>query len=103
MLSFTGLSPSTVELSRTFNWQSLCNSFSMSATPVSKPTGLGYIRFRSPLLTESRLISFPTVTEMFQFTALASHGLYIQPWMKGSGCPVPTGYTPFRNPGIIGY
>ena len=24
--------------------------------------GLGYIRFRSPLLTESRLISFPTGT-----------------------------------------
>ena len=26
------------------------------------------IRFRSPLLTESLLISFPRVTEMFQFT-----------------------------------
>jgi len=26
------------------------------------------IRFRSPLLTESRLISFPRVTKMFQFT-----------------------------------
>ena len=35
-------------------------------------TGLGYIRFRSPLLTESRLISFPAGTEMFQFPALAS-------------------------------
>ena len=30
------------------------------------------IRFRSALLTESLLLSFPTVTEMFQFTAFAS-------------------------------
>ena len=28
----------------------------------------GLIRVRSPLLTESRLIFFPLVTEMFQFT-----------------------------------
>ena len=30
------------------------------------------IQFRSPLLSESRLISFPRVTEMFQFTRFAS-------------------------------
>ena len=30
-------------------------------------------RFRSPLLSESRLMSFPRVTEMFQFTRFASH------------------------------
>lgn len=42
------------------------------ATPEGKPPGLGYIRLRSPLLTESRLISFPAGTEMFQFPALAS-------------------------------
>ena len=29
-------------------------------------------RFRSPLLSESRLISFPRATEMFQFTRFAS-------------------------------
>src|SRR6202008_1957746 len=33
------------------------------------PTGL--FRFRSPLLTESRLISFPPGTEMFQFPGFA--------------------------------
>ena len=32
------------------------------ATPGGKPPGLGYVRFRSPLLTESRLISFPAGT-----------------------------------------
>ena len=34
------------------------------------PTGL--FRFRSPLLTESRLISVPPGTEMFQFPGFAS-------------------------------
>ena len=34
-------------------------------------TGIGLVRVRSPLLTESRLISFPPVTEMFQFTGFA--------------------------------
>ena len=38
-------------------------------------------RFRSPLLPESRLISFPRVTKMFQFTRFASHLLWIQRWI----------------------
>ena len=38
--------------------------------PGPKP-GLGMIRFRSPLLTESRLLSFPLATEMFQFARFA--------------------------------
>ena len=36
------------------------------------------IRFRSPLLTESRLFSLPTGTEMFHFPAFPPHTLYIQ-------------------------
>src|SRR5665213_1133159 len=32
----------------------------------------GLFRFRSPLLTESRLISFPPGTKMFQFPGFAS-------------------------------
>ena len=36
----------------------------------TQPTGL--IRVRSPLLAESRLISFPPGTEMFQFPGFAS-------------------------------
>src|SRR3954468_13054443 len=38
-------------------------------SPQLTPTGL--FPFRSPLLRESRLISFPPVTEMFQFTGFA--------------------------------
>ena len=60
-LLFTGLSPSVVGLSRPFSWRYICNSLSVPATPGTRP-GLGYIRFRSPLLTESRLISFPAGT-----------------------------------------
>ena len=33
--------------------------------------GTPLIRFRSPLLTESRLLSFPPATEMFQFAGFA--------------------------------
>ena len=32
----------------------------------------GLVRVRSPLLTESRLMSFPKATEMFQFASFAS-------------------------------
>ncbi len=40
--------------------------------PVPKTQATGLIRVRSPLLTESRLMSFPPATEMFQFTGFAS-------------------------------
>jgi hypothetical protein len=43
--------------------------------------GLGYVRFRSPLLTESMSLSFPPGTKMFQFPGFASQRLYIQRWM----------------------
>ena len=36
------------------------------------PSATGLVRVRSPLLTESRLMSFPPATEMFQFAGFAS-------------------------------
>ena len=42
------------------------------------PARFGLIPFRSPLLGESRLISFPPGTEMFQFPGLPLPRLYIQ-------------------------
>ena len=39
--------------------------------------GTGLVRVRSPLLTESRLMSFPPGTEMFQFPGFASSKLCI--------------------------
>jgi hypothetical protein len=38
---------------------------------ANSPSGTGLVRVRSPLLTESRLMSFPPVTEMFQFAGFA--------------------------------
>ena len=38
-------------------------------------------RFRSPLLRESLLFSFPPATKMFQFTGLLSHKLCIHLWI----------------------
>ena len=40
-----------------------------SGSPVH---ATGLVRFRSPLLAESRLMSFPPATEMFQFAGFAS-------------------------------
>ena len=39
--------------------------------PVTTIKTTGLFRFRSPLLTESRLMSFPPATEMFQFAGFA--------------------------------
>ena len=46
-------------------------------------------RFRSPLLSESRLISFPRATEMFQFTRFASSDLCIQSGIQHRCCGFP--------------
>ena len=40
--------------------------------PVTQRSATGLFRVRSPLLTESRLMSFPPATEMFQFAGFAS-------------------------------
>jgi hypothetical protein len=39
---------------------------------VPKIRATGLVRVRSPLLAESRLMSFPPATEMFQFAGFAS-------------------------------
>ena len=55
--------------------------------------------FRSPLLWESRLISFPPGTEMFHFPGLASADLCIQSAMLGHDSQR---VSPFRNHRIVG-
>lgn len=52
------------------------------------------IRVRSPLLTESLLLSFPVDTEMFQFSTFALHPYAFR-------VKYPEGWVaPFRNPGV---
>jgi hypothetical protein len=48
-------------------WSIFPDCFSKSSAKVCR-----LFRFRSPLLSESRLMSFPRATEMFQFTRFAS-------------------------------
>ena len=63
--------------------------------------GLGWIPFRSPLLRESRLISFPRGTEMFHFPRLSSPRLCVQRgitphyrcWVYPLGDPRVNGYS----------
>ncbi len=72
-------------------------------TPYTQPLpGLtrirfGLIRFRSPLLPESRLFSLPAGTEMFHFPAFPPHCLCVQQRVTAhDDCRV----SPFGNPRI---
>ena len=59
----------------------------------------GLFPFRSPLLWESRLISFPWGTKMFQFPQLAHHLLCVQRCVSRHD---PRRVSPFGNPRIYG-
>ena len=61
--------------------------------PVLTSSATGLVRVRSPLLTESRLMSFPPGTEMFQFPGFASAaygfsgGYLLAEWVAPFGDP----------------
>ena len=54
-------------------------------------------RFRSPLLTESLLLSLPEGTEMFHFPSFPPHALCVQAWVTGDES---SRVSPFGNPRI---
>ena len=58
---------------RVRGYHPLWPDFPDRSTNTHPITTTGLVPFRSPLLRESRLISFPPVTEMFQFTGFASN------------------------------
>ena len=65
--------------------------------PAITRNWFGLFRFRSPLLTESRLLSLPVGTEMFHFPTFPPHALCVQAWVTGhDSCRV----SPFGNPRI---
>ena len=74
-----GLSPALARLPNLFGYH--CRR----EVPVPENRH-GLLRVRSPLLAESRLISFPPGTEMFHFPGFAPAGLCIQPGVTGT-CP----------------
>ncbi len=59
--------------------------------PVPNRPATGLVRFRSPLLAESRLMSSPPATEMFQFAGFASRPYQFRsryhPIKSGGGLP----------------
>ena len=58
------------------------------STTTHPITTTGLFPFRSPLLRESRLISFPPVTEMFQFTGFAPLTyVFSQRYRRSGGFP----------------
>ena len=65
--------------------------------PVQTRKGTGLVRVRSPLLAESRLISFPPGTEMFQFPGFASVA-----YGFSDGYPIKGWVSPFGHPRIKG-
>ncbi len=65
--------------------------------PASPRGGFGLFRFRSPLLTESRLLSFPAGTEMFHFPAFPPLALWVQARVTGHD---PSRVSPFGDPRI---
>ena len=74
----TGLSPAVVALSRDVPLCTALVTPAIKGSPVLQPQGdkspwFGLIRVRSPLLTESRLLSFPGGSEMFQFPPFAPY------------------------------
>ena len=93
-VSATGLSPSMARLSRRLVYRESV----LNAVPQPRTNFFGrfsLLRFRSPLLAESRLLSFPRGTEMFHFPRFAPPCLWIQhgvrrhypPWVSPFGHP----------------
>ena len=91
-VSATGLSPSVARLSRRLAYKVLV----LIAVPQPRTSFLGrfsLLRFRSPLLAESLLFSFPRGTEMFHFPRFARSLLCVQsdvrrhcpPWVSPFG------------------
>jgi hypothetical protein len=70
----TGLSPAVADLSRCVRLNgTLVTPMRLVLQPRrDESRRFGLLRVRSPLLTESRLLSFPGGTEMFQFPPLAA-------------------------------
>ena len=105
-LSSTGLSPSSIGLSRAIRLKDgfvtfwiLCTGSQLSpVTPMLQRAQaltqhrFGLIPVRSPLLGESQLLSFPGVTEMVHFSPLALSCLFYSagsfPTLLGKGCPI---------------
>ena len=103
--SRTGLSPSTARLPSTLPLRILSSLHGVSYNPAValRPLRFGLLPFRSPLLREYLLVSFPPGTEMFQFPGFASRKRGMLP-LQGSGLPhsgIPGSQPVCGSPGLI--
>jgi hypothetical protein len=64
------------------------------------PCGFRLFPVRSPLLGESRLLSLPRLTEMFQFGRFPPQALCVQTWVTGHD---PGRVSPFGHPRITAF
>src|ERR1044071_551719 len=87
----TGLSPSVAGHSRPLHPRVVHPMACAPQPQESKLSRFGLFPVRSPLLGESRLISVPPGTEMFQFPGLALP-CGSNPPCDGLGCPIPTSW-----------
>ena len=85
----TGLSPCVAPLSRSFGSENWAEPKSYNTTsPLSRRQGIRFalLRFYSPLLTQSQLISFPGATKMLQLTPFS---FLTERWkIFPAGCPI---------------
>lgn len=81
-ISSKGLSPSMAELSSSLQLCSSVHFIAGPTTPAEQVDRFGLFPVRSPLLRESRLMSFPRGTKMFQLPRFALLAEY-QPKLVG--------------------
>ena len=112
-ISPTGRLPSVVRGSTRFDYRLTCSlppsrprlgpdvlqPPTRNAWPLARAR-FGLFPFRSPLLRESRLISFPRGTEMFHFPRLSSPRLCVQ---RGITSHYRRWVSPFGHPRVTGY
>ena len=97
--SSTGLSPALAELSSSLPLLTQESRMPVLQPRLNESNRFGLFPFRSPLLWESRLISFPSGTEMFHFPELAHASLCIQLGVTEHDF---RRVSPFRNSRITG-
>ena len=74
-------------------WPAFPDRFDKSAAKEHR-----LLRFRSPLLSESRLMSVPPATEMFQFTGFALHAYVFSMQYPCGWVSLPAGTKMFQFP-----
>ena len=96
----TGLSPAPVPFSNGLRLTVADRLIVGPTTPAVCRRRFRLVPVRSPLLGESRLLSLPRPTEMFQFRRFPPQVLCVQTWVTGHD---PGRVSPFGHPRILAF